>query len=169
MLRMILVWCLLVAAAVMSACGQDTVTNNTIIQTQYSTVYVPFLRYTTVYVLGPAPIVDEVPMEQPAPILTDATGVVALTGITAIENFRTATNVNFFTRFQFQNLSAERVNFGWVLNGKDAAGATVFAWSLSWALDELQTGTMTISYGEPLTIAEYDSITSWVVTDLIAY
>lgn len=167
--KLIFIGCLFLFPVIVSACGQDKTTIKTIIQTQYSTVYVPFLRYTTVYSQPASPTGTTSPTEQITPILTDTTGTVALLSVVPIENFRTADNVNFSTQFRFQNLSSARVNFGWTINGKDSAGTVVFVRSLNMALDGLQTTTNTVSYGEPLTITQYDSITRWVVTDLIRY
>lgn len=166
MLKICCVYCLLVSAIFLPACGQEKIVTKTVIQTQYSTVFVPFLRYTTIYapITAPAPDVPAV-----VPILTDATNTIALLELEPRENWRTLDAVNFSTYFQFKNLSDQRVNFGFTISGNDSDGVTIFTRSLNSALDGFQTGPLTVSHGEPLTIAQYDSITSWVVTDLITY
>lgn len=161
-----------VLCLILSACGENkTVTNNTIIQTRYSTSYIPFLRYTTVYipVVSPPEPVTQPPPEpvvQPPAILSDATGTIHLQEITPIENFRTQDRVNFSTRYKLYNSGVSRVNFHWTVYGLTAADDVVFTRLSNHALDGGKTNNLSISYGEPLTISEYDSITKWIVTDL---
>lgn len=155
----------LVLCLILNACGESSKTvTNTVIQTRYSTSYIPFLRYTTVYIPDIQPSPE--PVVQPPAILSDASGTIHLQEITPIENFRTQDRVNFSTRFQLYNSSTTRANIHWTINGLTAAESLVFSRLLSASIDGGQTLNTSMSYGEPLTISEYDSITKWIVTDL---
>lgn len=117
-----------------------------------------------------APIVPEQPQQpQVIPMTTDTSGTIQLLKIEPIENFRTNDHINFSTMFQFQNLSSSRINFHWTINGLTATDALVFSRVLNSAIDGSQTYNTGMSYGEPLTIAEYGSITKWIATDFSRY
>ncbi len=61
-MKLIFIYCMMLLAIFLSACGQDKTITKTVIQTQYSTVSIPFLRYTTVYVPTPTtPIQNQIP------------------------------------------------------------------------------------------------------------
>lgn len=109
------------------------------------------------------------PTDLVIPIATDQSGTIQLLKIEPVENFRTADKVNFTTKFQFQNLSSARINFHWTVNALTATDTLVFSRDLNTAIDMTQLLNLSVSYGEPLTIPEYDSITKWVVTDLVRY
>jgi hypothetical protein len=98
-------------------------------------------------------------------IATDTSGSIKLLKLTTIENFRSASSVNFSTEYQFQNITTSRVNFNLTLNGYTASNVLVFTKPFNWALDGGKTQTNSVSYGDALTIAQYDSITKWVVSD----
>ena len=170
MLKLILINLAIFFMIALHGCGTETATTKTeiqtVIQTRYSTTIIPFLRYTTIYV----PTTPTTPVVPPAKtIVSDPTNTIGLIQISATENFRTATNVNFSTAFKFQNLSSSRINFGWTVNGLTSADLVVFSRTSNSALDGKQTTTDNVSWGEPLTISAYDSITKWNVTGIHRY
>jgi len=112
----------------------------------------------------------EEPQQPPViPIATETSGAVQLLNIEPVENFRTADKVNFTTRFQFQNLSSTRINFHWTVNALTATDTLVFSRDLNTAINGGQSLGYGVSFGEPLTTSEYDSITQWTVTDFARY
>lgn len=113
---------------------------------------------------------DVTPIEQPPqPIATDSSGLIQVLTLQPLENFRNATNVNFFLIVKIYNHGETRINFGFPMTGKNHNGETVFSRDGAFALDPGQTQQWTISYGEPLTFAEYDSITTWSVGEIVTY
>lgn len=104
-----------------------------------------------------------------APSAVDASGQIRVTELTPVENFRNATHVNFSIKISVSNTKDTRVNIGIPIFGKNADGATIFTRSIDVAINPDQTQQWNISYGEPLTIAEYDSITTWTGGEIVIY
>ena len=99
-------------------------------------------------------------------LLTDENGLIQVMALSNIENFRTATKVNFSTAFEIVNTSAERINFEVTFAGLDAAGTTIFSRPLNKGLDGGKTSKGTVSYGDVLAIADYEKITTWKAMNL---
>jgi len=105
----------------------------------------------------------------PAPYAIDPSGLVQATDLAAFENFRNETNVNFSIKLTTTSTMNTRINIGIPIYGKDDLGGVVFNRKIELALSPNETKTMTISYGEPLTITEYDSIITWTAGEITIY
>lgn len=101
---------------------------------------------------------------QPSPksFATDATGKVTLWDLTAIENARVAGRVNFSLDYSLENSGTTRENVSVTIFGRNAAGQQIYTRDLTAGLDPGTTLQVRLSLGEALTVAEYDSITTWI-------
>jgi hypothetical protein len=106
-----------------------------------------------------------------APVLfaEDLSGAIQLFDLSVVENFRNATNVNFSLRYTLASNDSTRVNVGVAVYAVDVDGAEVFSRELNSAIEPGETKTTSVSFGEPLTIDEYDSIHTWGVDPLTIY
>lgn len=115
-------------------------------------------------IIPPQPITTQLRTD-----LTDVTGTIKTVGVDVIENFRTSTNVNFSTIHAFAKWSGNPSNFHFTLNGLTTDNTLVYSSPLTATFDVNKNVLFPkYSHGEPLTIAEYDSITNWTVTDFAA-
>lgn len=103
------------------------------------------------------------------PLATDSTGAIKVTTLLTSENFRTTSNVNFSTAITVTNAGTARANIAITIQGKNDNGDIIFTRPVSFSLDPSQTKEINNSFGEPLTIAEYDNITTWTVGDVVVY
>lgn len=107
--------------------------------------------------------------QSPPSIITDATGTIHLISLSVVENFRNSTNVNFSFHYSLKNTGASRYNTGTTFAGINAQNSIVFSRVFDQGIDPGQTITGYLSVGEPLTIAQYDSIKSWLATSIVIY
>ncbi len=105
----------------------------------------------------------------PEAIVTDPTGEVSLYELVAIENSRNATQVNFSLQYTIENSGVDLVNIGFVVYGVNAQSADVFTQEIKTAIGANEYRVATVSFGDALTITEYDSIVSWEVDPIIIY
>jgi len=103
----------------------------------------------------------------PIAISTDPSMQISIYAVKPRENYRTTTNVNFSLEYTIENVGAERVDISFVVYGVNAAGLDVFTREIITAIDSNEQRVAVISFGEPLTIAEYDSIIAWDVGPII--
>lgn len=113
------------------------------------------------------PPVAEPPIHEPVIFSEDPLGMVQLVDLTARENFRN-TSVNFSLDLILINNTANRLNVGTDLYGLDNSGNVVFSREMTFAVDPNKSQNLSISYGEPLTVQEYDSIVEWGASPLTA-
>ncbi len=104
---------------------------------------------------------------KPVAISTDPSGQVSIYAITPRDNFRTTSNVNFSLEYTIENVGTERVDISFVVYGVNAAGVDVFTREINTAIGGDEQRVAVISFGEALTIAEYDSITAWDIDPIV--
>ena len=103
------------------------------------------------------------------PPTEDPTGSIKVLSLLPSENFRTATNVNFSVSLKAQSTGAARANFGVTFSARDRAGGTVFSKAINGAVNPGESFQANVSYGEPLTIEQFDSITNWSIDSITVY
>lgn len=103
------------------------------------------------------------PSVAPVVFATDPSGLITLLDLTAVENFRTATQVNLSLKFTLKNVGDARTNIGFTVRGHDGADIQIYSVPLSNSVNAGESKFVTVSFGEALTVAEFDSITDWKV------
>lgn len=105
----------------------------------------------------------------PEEFTTDSSGEIAAYDFEAVENFRTATHVNFSLKYAIENNGSEPVNVSFFVYGVDAAGFDIFEREIAGGLDPGEIRIAVLSLGEALTIEEYDSIAAWEADPITIY
>lgn len=103
------------------------------------------------------------------PATGDPTGTATVLSLVPLENFRTATNVNFSISLAIKNTGSVRVNFGVAFSAKNSNGVAVFSRTINGAVNPGETYHTTASYGEPLTIDQFDGISRWEINSFTVY
>lgn len=100
---------------------------------------------------------------QPTPraVTTDSSGTLTLWDLTAIENSRATGRVNFSLDYSLENSGTTRANLSVIVYGRNAAGQAIYTRTLAAGVDPGTTLQVRLSLGEVLTVAEYDTITTW--------
>lgn len=103
------------------------------------------------------------------PLAIDPTGKIQVTGFDVLENFRNATNVNFSFIVEARNTDTAKASIGITLSGVNASGTEVYGKVVEAAIDSDVSKHWSVSVGEPLTIAEWESITEWKIIKVEIY
>jgi hypothetical protein len=114
----------------------------------------PFVNYSTV-----------------SPVNADPTNVISVAQpLAATKDFTTSTHVSFSIRYFLNNSSNEQKNIGLTIAGADAQNRRIYYGTIDAAVPaNANPSTSTHSFGAALTIAQYNSITQWLVTKIIIY
>jgi hypothetical protein len=105
----------------------------------------------------------------PKEFASDPSGEVVLYDLEIIENSRDAAKVNFSLRYILENTGEARVDIGFFVYGVDAEGFDVFEREIKAGIDPGERREAVVSFGEALTIEEYDSITVWEADPITVY
>lgn len=103
------------------------------------------------------------------PTTEDPTGTATILSLVPSENFRTDTNVNFSVSLAIKNTGSVRANFGLAFSAKNSNGVAVLSRTINGAVNPGEIYRATISYGEPLTIEQFDGIASWAIDSFAIY
>lgn len=94
---------------------------------------------------------------------TDPTLQISMLDLTAVENSRTATHVNFSLTYSLKNATTAPVNITFTIRGLATGGAEVFSQTSTNSIASATTKSVMMTLGEVLTHAQYDSIIEWKV------
>lgn len=107
-----------------------------------------------------------------SPVNSDPTGIISVAQpLSAIKDFTTSTQVSFSIRYQLNNTSNEQKNVGLTIAGADAQNRRIFSGTFD-AIVPANASPYTNSHSfgsSALTIAQYNSITKWLVTKIVIY
>lgn len=93
-------------------------------------------------------------------------GDIFIYALEIIENFSTDTHVNFSLYYKIQSTGATPADVGFNLYGVNAEGLEVFRREITAGIDPGTEAYISVSFGEPLTFEEYDSISFWQIDDI---
>lgn len=88
-------------------------------------------------------------------------GTIILYDLSAVENSRTAANVNFSLDYTLVSTATATTDISFTVYGSDTNGADVFTYDISASIAPDETRIVTLDLGEALTVDEFDSIDSW--------